>query len=157
MRISYDLQIFCRRVPIDFRPPAACVHDERIVHGQSHDGGAADGGATEDLRGRTVPDKMVSPSVTSRMEQGPPLGSYGINGFRLAALELVASPARETKVLEGRVAPLSSRDNVIDGHRLPGIGLGCVAVSASAIISVMQPFAQRGKQIDTHARSATRP
>jgi hypothetical protein len=60
-------------------------------------------------------------------------------GYR-AALKLIAAPAGKAEVLEFGFAAVHLRNDMVNGHRLAGVGFACVTIRTEVIVCVEQPI-----------------
>jgi hypothetical protein len=84
----------------------------RQVHSKNCDRGAADGGATHQKR--TVPSKVVIPSVATRVEEPSALASQWIDPGQVRTLVVIISEASQCQVSECCLTAVLFRNDVID-------------------------------------------
>ena len=65
---------------------------------------------------------MITPRLVTWVEERHDFVHQGIMGFGGAALELVATPAREAEVVKRSCSALRLGDNVVNRHRLFSVG-----------------------------------
>jgi hypothetical protein len=68
-----------RRIPTTGNPQVARLHVLRVIEAQGRNGGAADGGDTDDMRVVSAESEVFLPDVSARVEQGDFHTRFGVN------------------------------------------------------------------------------
>lgn len=123
-------------MPANAHPAAARVHDNGIIHVQSHNSGPANGSQADDCCSRLVPLKMIDPDLSAGVKQGHPFASQRVLRMSGAAFEFVTATTGEAQVVKGRFTALGLGCNMIHCHWLASIGLGSVTIDTGVIVGL---------------------
>ena len=121
-------------MPANADPTPARIHDDGVVHIQSHNRRPTHGGQADEQRPWLVPLEMLGPGLLAGMKQEDRLSRQWVRGAGGAAFIFIAAATGKAEVFKGGFTASYLGDDVINGHRLTGVSLGSVAVGAVAIV-----------------------
>jgi hypothetical protein len=121
-----------------------------MVYLQRDNRGASRCGKSKQFDAGFIPDKMFRPYLAAWVKESSCQPAQWINRADLAAFEFIAKTTSETQIFKDCQAALSARQNVVNRHRLAGVGLFGAAVSAVAIIGLRQAALQVLREVNAH-------
>jgi hypothetical protein len=106
-----------------------------MIHSQSHDSGAPNGGDPFNSSAVKIPGKVIGPATAARVKQGSVFARQWVDTGILASLEFVARAASQAQIFKYRFAAQRGGLDVVNREGQASDGLSAQAVRASLTVS----------------------
>jgi hypothetical protein len=120
-------------------PELASLKADAAVELKGFDGSTSNRSDTDDARAIGTPTEMVSPPVATRMKKTSLRVRLGVKGRSLRLLVVITEVAGKAEVIKAICAPLTARNDVINGKFFTNVTLLRLAILATVASTGTHP------------------